>query len=315
MKARNRLNPIQDSSELEEFLDFDFTLEDLAELNEELGLSDSGELLMDFDDEEDSHLDEIVDRSVGNSDDEDHLLGARVPDIYINEDKDDLSEDDLEDILSTPLVGQKSTFDKFDADVDSDISLSTEELLKIESEDPYAFVDSDTNIDRHFADQISDRDDSDITLDTSELDHILSAEPELPIAHSGEEMLVDYSAPDEDNLEVEVDGYETSPEVSLGDDDLGEEENVSLSDSELDHILESEDYSDEEEEYGKSFFDSEDAELPDLEFDVDDAEESDSITLSPDELGNITGEEESFDGEGEFITDMDSAEDSITLSP
>ncbi len=312
--------PSNFDDDFENSLDFDFYPEDISILSEALEQEEKHSQVYD---EEDSHLDEIIDYS-------------DVPVSFEADDETDfsteeesfepLSEDSLDEILKKPLPKSSVGIE----DEEGPIGLSEEELSKIESEDYKDYVDPDTKVDESFARELSelDEEDTDITLAEDELENILHSDysdsevdsqvfEESSVPVSPQDLIYQDEVSEEDNIEVD---FETSPEVPVLFTEDSEEESVENK-QELDEVHEAvEVYEEEEEDYGKSFFDS-DEELEEESFEeVYDSEqlqeetfgeeksffeeEDESITLSEDELGNIVGEEEPVvsEEEGESIT-------------
>ncbi|MDX1959268.1 MAG: hypothetical protein SFU98_11885 [Leptospiraceae bacterium] len=300
-----------DSNDLEEYLDFDLYIEDIAKLSDEIDES------LTVDDDLESESPEIGEGSgllfTGNKfHDEDDISD-------FDEDSDTLTEDGLDEILSKPLSPSEEE--------EEEISLSPEELLNIESSDTgLDYIDPDTSFDDHFASQLSDTDEEDtnITLGADELDNILGDSNSEPIvAHTPEELMYKEPVDEEDNIEVDEYAqndpmvFESDEEVP-SDEESDEDEEIALSGDELSNLLESGEFTEEEgEEYGKSFFDSEDDELTDdfENVNLDETTESSSefedeepIALSGDELSNITGD---YELEPTFETGIDEPDDSL----
>ena len=312
--------PSNFDDDFENSLDFDFYPEDISILSEALEQEEKHSQVYD---EEDSHLDEIIDYSdvpaSFESDDETNFSNEE-------ESFEPLSEDSLDEILKKPLSKPSVGIE----DEEGPIGLSEEELSKIESEDYQDYVDPDTKVDESFARELSelDEEDTDITLAEDELENILHSDysdsegdsqvfEESSVPVSPQDLIYQDEASEEDNIEVD---FETSSEAPVLFTEDSDEELVENKE-ELDEVHEAVEVYEEEEDYGKSFFDS-DEELEEEGFEeVYDSEqlqeetfgeeksffeEDESIALSEDELGNIVGEEEPVVSEDE--------DESITLS-
>ena len=274
----------QSPLDLEEILDFDFYLDDISSLNDE---TIDDDLIYNEEEDEAPLTDVISYRDV-------------LPDSEFADEDEEVQYRDLRD---AEIVEKKSLPKRTNQNIPEIIE---PEIDKIESE----------------------------TNDYDELDEE-NLEETQHVARSEEDLKVNSNIEEEDNIEVESEFINRQKEKSQPRNNKVEEvtndneEDVALNADEIANILESEpesDFfieSDEEEsdddgnDFGGSFFD-EDIELGDG---LEDIEEEDSITLSPDELGNITGEDEEEDSitlspdELGNITGEDEEEDSITLSP
>lgn len=308
--------PSNFDDDFENSLDFDFYPEDISILSEALEQEEKHSQVYD---EEDSHLDEIIDYSdvpaSFESDDETNFSNEE-------ESFESLSEDSLDEILKKPLSKPSVGIE----DEEGPIGLSKEELSKIESEDYQDYVDPDTKVDESFARELSelDEEDTDITLAEDELENILHSDysdsegdsqvfEESSVPVSPQDLIYQDEASEEDNIEVD---FETSSEAPVLFTEDSDEELVENKE-ELDEVHEAVEVYEEEEDYGKSFFDS-DEELEEEGFEeVYDSEqlqeetfgeeksffeEDESIALSEDELGNIVGEEEPLPDYGLYET-------------
>ena len=225
---------------------------------------------------------------------------------------DDLSENELDNILSKP---SRDTI--FDESEEESISLSGEELNNITSDvdDSLSLLDSEDDEDDNnllIADELNDRydnlDDEEISFDSEDLDHTLDPDDE-----EDEDLESDSIFTEDESVVEKIYGSEEDYDSPV------EGEEISLSTDELDNILsDGGEYLDEtpieeeeDESEHKSFFDSfEDEEGPiglsEDELDkitnpsdtnpsipslFDETSEDESISLSADELGNITAEE------------------------
>ena len=172
-----------------------------------------------------------------------------------------------------------------DSDNES-ISLSPLELGNITEELDSNILDDDDSsllVPDELEQAEANLDDEQISLDSSELDHILNAD-ETDEEESEESIFVENDLQEKSSLvgaEEHYDDFEEG-EISLSANELV---NILGSDSELET---SEDEDDSDSGEHKSFFDDFDEEENE---NLDSTDEDESIALSPDELGNITATE------------------------
>ena len=223
--------------------------------------------------------------------------------------------------LSSNQIQKSNLFTDSDDESES-ISLSPDELGNITSEVPIDSESDDEDDDGSLivVDDIENYnlnlDDEEISLDSEDLDQVLHPDDEDEV--DSEEISIfdkEESAFINDSENSEPSEYDEYPD--------GE---ISLSTDELDNILGGEDSfnEDEEDDEPKSFFDSDDEETDELS-DITDSDystgdssslensasdEDDLISLSADELGNITQVEE---GSTDLFAE-DSSDDEIALS-
>ena len=303
------------SSELEHITsdndDFATDYEDSLESNYQPG-SGKSRLAPTNDSFEENDLTDTYDTDLG--DDDNITLGSDELDHILNPDEEENEDEEFE---------SKSFFDA-DAEEneeDGPIALSDEELNNITSLDDSSVDDFETE---HFISEPppdlfehSGSNEEEIALSGDELNNLLesgntddeeietgeaksffdSEEDEEEIALSPDELnnITDSEYAVEDGIEtadlssgIESNEYGVSTE-SVFDENVAEDDDISLSGDELNNILETGEIEVENEEEVEEEFDLENAKSF---FDSDEEEQDDeSISLSPDELGNITAEE------------------------
>ena len=319
-------NPI----DLEEMLDFDFYLDDISPLNDDLT---EDEIL--YQEQDDVPLTDVISyRDV-------------MPDSEFADEEEDVQYKDLkeaqvvesptpkkpsksqtqipDEVEETQPMEDEPEYESEDLQEEEFIAKSEDEL-KVQEE-----MEGDDNIevDRSYLPSKNqgskskqskslDENEDDVTLDADEIANILSEEPDrdfyIEMGEESDEEDVGSSFFDEDvelgdGLEgiEEEESNDEDESVTLSPDELGnitggeesvvedEDESVTLSPDELGNITGGE-------EEG-SFFDKEESE-----------DEDESVTLSPDELGNITAEEEqerSFFDEEEEDEDIGLSEEEL----
>ena len=303
------------SSELEHITsdndDFATDYEDSLESNYQPG-SGKSRLAPTNDSFEENDLTDTYDTDLG--DDDNITLGSDELDHILNPDEEENEDEEFE---------SKSFFDA-DAEEneeDGPIALSDEELNNITSLDDSSVDDFETE---HFISEPppdlfehSGSNEEEIALSGDELNNLLesgntdeeefetgeaksffdSEEDDEEIALSPDELsnITDSEYAVEDGIEtadlssgIESNEYGVSTE-SVFDENVAEDDDISLSGDELNNILETGEIEVENEEEVEEEFDLENAKSF---FDSDEEEQDDeSISLSPDELGNITAEE------------------------
>ncbi|MBK6605993.1 MAG: hypothetical protein IPG24_11085 [Leptospiraceae bacterium] len=263
---------------------------------------------------EENDLTDTYDTDLG--DDDNITLGSDELDHILNPDEEESGDEEFE---------SKSFFDADAAEEneeDGPIALSDEELNNITSLDDSSVDDFETE---HFISEPppdlfehSGSNEEEIALSGDELNNLLesgntdeeefetgeaksffdSEEDDEEIALSPDELsnITDSEYAVEDGIEtadlssgIESNEYGVSTE-SVFDEDVAEDDDISLSGDELNNILETGEIEVENEEEVEEEFDLENAKSF---FDSDEEEQDDeSISLSPDELGNITAEED-----------------------
>ena len=263
---------------------------------------------------EENDLTDTYDTDLG--DDDNITLGSDELDHILNPDEEENGDEEFE---------SKSFFDADAAEEneeDGPIALSDEELNNITSLDDSSVDDFETE---HFISEPppdlfehSGSNEEEIALSGDELNNLLesgntdeeefetgeaksffdSEEDDEEIALSPDELsnITDSEYAVEDGIEtadlssgIESNEYGVSTE-SVFDEDVAEDDDISLSGDELNNILETGEIEVENEEEVEEEFDLENAKSF---FDSDEEEQDDeSISLSPDELGNITAEED-----------------------
>ena len=263
---------------------------------------------------EENDLTDTYDTDLG--DDDNITLGSDELDHILNPDEEENGDEEFE---------SKSFFDADTAEEneeDGPIALSDEELNNITSLDDSSVDDFETE---HFISEPppdlfehSGSNEEEIALSGDELNNLLesgntdeeefetgeaksffdSEEDDEEIALSPDELsnITDSEYAVEDGIEtadlssgIESNEYGVSTE-SVFDEDVAEDDDISLSGDELNNILETGEIEVENEEEVEEEFDLENAKSF---FDSDEEEQDDeSISLSPDELGNITAEED-----------------------
>ena len=259
---------------------------------------------------EENDLTDTYDTDLG--DDDNITLGSDELDHILNPDEEESGDEEFE---------SKSFFDADAAEEneeDGPIALSDEELNNITSLDDSSVDDFETE---HFISEPppdlfehSGSNEEEIALSGDELNNLLesgntdeeefetgeaksffdSEEDDEEIALSPDELsnITDSEYAVEDGIEtadlssgIESNEYGVSTE-SVFDEDVAEDDDISLSGDELNNILETGEIEVENEEEVEEEFDLENAKSF---FDSDEEEQDDeSISLSPDELGNIT---------------------------
>ncbi|MCB1144423.1 MAG: hypothetical protein KDK54_19370, partial [Leptospiraceae bacterium] len=276
----------------EDFLDFDFYVDDISSLNEE---SFEDEFSQPGADEE--VLNELID--TGSLRDSERSRDQEIDDLL------DSSSDEYE----------------FETGESGDIELSESDVRRIENEaEAESFRDPDTIVDKEFEKELSD--DENVTLGEDELNNILNSN----YTDSTPSTPGPFVKPSIENLD---DSNDNNLEVDLNEDS---DDLVFENSNRFDNIL-SEAQENLDDDYSSQEFleDTDEIENTDLETDLPDFEEDDgmtksffdeedeSITLSPDELGNITGDEEEDDLDSDdlpsFEEDDVPEDESITLSP
>ena len=263
---------------------------------------------------EENDLTDTYDTDLG--DDDNITLGSDELDHILNPDEEENGDEEFE---------SKSFFDADTAEEneeDGPIALSDEELNNITSLDDSSVDDFETE---HFISEPppdlfehSGSNEEEIALSGDELNNLLesgntdeeefetgeaksffdSEEDDEEIALSPDELsnITDSEYAVEDGIEtadlssgIESNEYGVSTE-SVFDENVAEDDDISLSGDELNNILETGEIEVENEEEVEEEFDLENAKSF---FDSDEEEQDDeSISLSPDELGNITAEED-----------------------
>ncbi|MCX8000639.1 MAG: hypothetical protein N3A69_17100, partial [Leptospiraceae bacterium] len=319
-------------------LDFDFYLEDVDSLNHALDISNF-EIGSKRQESQEELLDEIIDSSKL---EEESLLSTSPNFSSLEEESfestdeletEPLTEDYLDEILQKPLEIEQEDFQEEHLEQlsSSDFSNSFEEELDYDFEDP------DTTLEPEFARELEENEDTNITLSENELENILNADysnleikDEVAVPNTPDELIFHEEVSQEESIQVDVQKELEAPilfdEESKKEIEDVQNEEITLEQEEIPAFEEEIEEEFEEEEYGKSFFDSdeeieEDFQIEEEDYDKEELQEEtfgdatsffdsptsiesesvlfsegldedESITLSPDELGNITSDEE-----------------------
>lgn len=289
------------NSELTNEDEFDTSSEELPEFgdvseDEDISLSDDElENILQTGEVEEVAEESFFDKPIEEDDESISLSPEELGNITALDEEDSFQNDEpIEELNLDEEMSDTGFLDSASTEDEEEISLSTDELENIlqsgEAVTEESVADDQFDLSEEPSIGVFDEDtqeeDESITLSVEELSNITGEDDEL-----GELNLNSFDG--EKDIHLEDDSLESTASFV---DDGDEDEEISLSGDELNNILESGGFTEEET--------GEDESSPVFE---NQEEEDESISLSPEELGNITGEMDALSSE--YLQDEDSKDD------